>query len=638
MHLEKIFEQVRKEDAILWIGSGFSLYAGYPNGQRLSDTIYQSLSVAEKNEIQANLPLMDLAEQYVRLKSGSRNSLNVLLKKEFLRQPSSKKWHEILAKIPHIKTIITTNYDRLFELAYKEDIQTIILPADVAYRDKKTELFKVHGDINHPDTIMITRTDYTDFFHRHHRENLIWTVIKERISNKSIVFIGYDLEDENIKVVLKEITEALGQNRKEMFLIAPGFKQLKIQYLSQLGIQYLDFKGEVFVEKLYENIKDRIATDVSKGDISPETVRKFFLKNNLLVDLKAFEDRYDIQSVRSLTGGNPNTKVSMKFKSDKKFLDSFHDFIKGKRFGQMVIDDNNLEKLRLVLNDINIVDDDISNYQVVLTSKPQKEGEASVVFEDGSEFEGIQYKLFRSKELFEIRASFKKCDFIYQMKIDDVPAEGESASITLNYKQTENFNHVNDAIAVFQLCLNLASGSGATIYPDGDVKGFFLKPEKVNFPLDKLKSNLDFFESIKKVEKLYHVRFTNLGDYSEEDFDNVYKALQFANGGHHIQQWDEELSWDLKKGAPIDLFLKVEEGGQFIVESQDIEELSIYNQKIQLGYQIAEPLELYIVNLEQVKSKETSLLTMKSRSKKVKVYFSDKTKINTEQAGTDVAL
>lgn len=44
MQLEKIFELVRKEDVVFWIGSGFSLYAGYPTGKQLANTIHQSLT------------------------------------------------------------------------------------------------------------------------------------------------------------------------------------------------------------------------------------------------------------------------------------------------------------------------------------------------------------------------------------------------------------------------------------------------------------------------------------------------------------------------------------------------------------------------------------------------------------------
>jgi hypothetical protein len=52
MHPDKIFELIRKEQVALWIGSGFSLYAGYPSGKELSQIIYDSLSISEREDVQ----------------------------------------------------------------------------------------------------------------------------------------------------------------------------------------------------------------------------------------------------------------------------------------------------------------------------------------------------------------------------------------------------------------------------------------------------------------------------------------------------------------------------------------------------------------------------------------------------------
>jgi len=621
MHLEKIFELIRKEDTVLWIGSGFSLYAGYPNGKQLSEIIYQSLSTFEKENIAPNLPLMELAEQFVRIKAGSRNNLIALVRKELSKKPTSTKWHKILANIPHIKTIITTNYDRLFELAYKDEIQTIIHQTDVAYRDQKTELFKVHGDINHPDTMIITKSDYADFFRKNNQENLIWTSIKERISNKAVVFIGYDLEDDNISNILKEIYEALGANRKEIFLIAPAFKQYKILHLSQLGIQYLDFKGEVFVEKLYANIKDRITTDFSSGFISADTLRKFFRKNNLLVDLKSSEDQYRITSINTHSE-NISAKMSLKFKNDKAFSEPFDAFMNGRKFGQICINGSDLEKMKFLLNDVNIIDDNVSDFKLVLKSLPFKQGKVSVVFEDGAEFENIQYEVFQSKQLTEIVANFKKCEFNYKFSFNEDSFKKESITATFTFKQSEKFQNVNDAIAVSNLCLRISNGLGFTIYSEDDNKGVYLKPKNPELSLENHESHIDFFENLKKVEKLYNLRFTNFYNYSKEDFDNVYKVIQFAKGNFYEQDWDEELSWNLESGVSLDLLLKIQEGAHLQVESQDFEEVNILNQSIKLGYQVAQPLDLYITNLEEVMEKQSTLVKVRSRSKKIRIHYS----------------
>lgn len=619
MQLEKVFELVRKEEVVLWIGSGFSLYAGYPSGQKLSEIIYQSLSPAQKNDIPPSLSLAELAEQYVRLKSGDRTSLYLLLQKEFLKLPVIKKWHQVLAKIPHIKTIVTTNYERLFELAYGEELQTIIFPADVVNLNSKTELFKVHGDINHLQTLTITRSDYTDFFFQKREEDIIWTVIKERISNKHVLFIGYDLEDENVKAVLRQISESLGKNQKEMFLIAPGFKQHKIQYLSSLGIQYLNFKGEVFVEKLYDNVRTNITADFAKGYISPETLRKFFAKNNLTVELKAIENQYEISTVKCLK--SESIQIAVKFKNDIKFADSFYATLEGRAFGQLIIDGAQLEQLQLLLNQVNVVDDQIDRYQLRLTPKAKKEGRATLVFDDGIEFENISYQLFISKRLLSIVGKYKNSEFSIQVDGTELSENGNELGGSLKYTRLASFDNVNDAIAVTKLCIYLAKGSDVTIYIDDNSEGIEFKRNQQNYSIKNLESNLEFFESLKKIESYYKVRFTNFEQFTEEDFDNVYKAMLFANKQEHVQGWDEELVFTLDKDAPIELLLKIEEGAQFTAESQNLESLQIYGQAIQLGYQVAQPLDLFIVNKEEVINKNTTKVIVRSRSKKIRLYY-----------------
>ena len=125
---------------------------------------------------------------------------------------------------------------------------------------------------------MITKSDYTKFLYNSTHEDGIWTAIKDRISNNAVIFIGYDLEDENVRLILQKIFEILGPNRKEQFLLAPGFKQHKISYLNQLGIQYIDMKGEVFVKKFTRTLNSKSQPILSNGYVSSDTLRKFFLK------------------------------------------------------------------------------------------------------------------------------------------------------------------------------------------------------------------------------------------------------------------------------------------------------------------------------------------------------------------------
>ena len=120
MSKERIFELIRKEEAALFVGAGMSLYAGYPSGAKLAEILFNSLTTDLQNQLEFSTNLPKLAEDIYYLKGGNKNYLIETLKNEFQKEPTSIETHQLLAKIPQIKTIITTNYDTLFETTNKK--------------------------------------------------------------------------------------------------------------------------------------------------------------------------------------------------------------------------------------------------------------------------------------------------------------------------------------------------------------------------------------------------------------------------------------------------------------------------------------------------------------------------------------
>lgn len=126
MYKENLFKLIRNEEVVIWAGSGFSLYAGFPSGKDLCEILLKDLSEKERSKISNTTILDELAEEYYRIKGNNRNSLIRLLKSVFEdRNPKSTIYHDKIASIPHFKCVITTNYDTLFETAYKNAAQVI---------------------------------------------------------------------------------------------------------------------------------------------------------------------------------------------------------------------------------------------------------------------------------------------------------------------------------------------------------------------------------------------------------------------------------------------------------------------------------------------------------------------------------
>ena len=164
--MDNLFELIRNEEVVIWAGAGLSISAGYPSGKKLGEILFQNLSNSEKKQIDKNLLLPDLAEEIYRIKGHNKNWIIRILKKTFIdTKPKTKEFHDKIALIPHFKTIITTNYDNLFEDSFGDKAQLLLSNSHIGYVEKnKTEIFKVHGDLTIPESIIITKSDYNNFF------------------------------------------------------------------------------------------------------------------------------------------------------------------------------------------------------------------------------------------------------------------------------------------------------------------------------------------------------------------------------------------------------------------------------------------------------------------------------------------
>jgi hypothetical protein len=122
--------------------------------------------------------------------------------------------HRALAELPGA-TFITTNYDALLEAAFAD--QTSALPAVVRLSDidglrrfTVGQVLKLHGDIDHPKTIVLSSEDYL------RTRNTAARVWKERLrtlvkAHSQFLFLGYGYGESDVLPVLNELRAALGE-------------------------------------------------------------------------------------------------------------------------------------------------------------------------------------------------------------------------------------------------------------------------------------------------------------------------------------------------------------------------------------------------------------------------------------------
>lgn len=99
----------------------------------------------------------------------------------------------------NISSIITTNYDCMLEdvFGFKP-----LIGNDILLSNPYGALYKIHGSVEAPDKIIITHEDYKKFNQKY---ELIRAQLLSLFIHNPIIFIGYNIGDDNIKQILKTI-------------------------------------------------------------------------------------------------------------------------------------------------------------------------------------------------------------------------------------------------------------------------------------------------------------------------------------------------------------------------------------------------------------------------------------------------
>lgn len=108
--------------------------------------------------------------------------------------------------------IITTNYDHLLESSsstFTKLYDVIISDNKLLDTQKGKYIIKMHGDISQKDTIVLREQNYLEYSQTH---ALIELFIKSLIVDHVILFVGYSLNDMNVKMIISWINYLRMQN------------------------------------------------------------------------------------------------------------------------------------------------------------------------------------------------------------------------------------------------------------------------------------------------------------------------------------------------------------------------------------------------------------------------------------------
>lgn len=602
-NMQRLLTLIRENKIVLWAGSGMSLYAGYPSGHQLCEYMYSAAKSESDRAVlqkQTNV-LMNVAEEFEQL--YSRKELIKVVSDCFDKEPSVEPYvHQLCTHIPQIDTIITTNYDYLFERAYGERIGTLVGTRYHVLNGKPVTLYKIHGDSSDPDSVVLTRKDYATFYDR--LDSIVWNKLMALLAEKSVLFVGYSFEDKNIEDIFEKILRQVDSHESEFFIAVPSLPEHKLRHFNTIcKTTHLPIDCEDLIRIIEQEIAENIVFDAIDKKISLEQAQSVAYEHGLGLSWKSVPKGRSIE--HSIDNYVVNPFELLKFdgltiQSDSDTYDALQHFLDDCDCRELVLPSKNV-KLFENVNGINIPKStsiDGKEAKVVKIEKPEQIDIAVLMVDNNIVARDVVISSFWGEKRKRLTIVLSSLDI-------SILYENQNINITLSFHKRHTCESAYDNLKILSawhdgkaLVFSKRIGQGLkTILEMPPVDEPAILKEIEEF----IERNTAIYQDIKRIEKYTNKHFLIPGKLSALDLDAITKVLSVFEPQNIVEHGDLDLR--IKCDADMyKLFKTPAESKLDIVESVE-EALSLFGETFTIKERKISIINPVIENIDEVKNK-----------------------------------
>lgn len=242
------------------IGAGFSRNAQLPKGKDIPlwdelGKIFSEL-IPDYNYTGAIDAISAFEHEYGRSKMVEKLSELLLV-----GQIKPGNTHKSFCSLP-FQSVATTNFDFLLEDGYglvSRYCRPIVEEDQLAISNGNTKdiaLFKIHGDLHHPKRIVATEEDYDGFLNRF---PVISTFLANLFISKTIFFIGYSLDDPDMRQVYQLIKDRLGDLKRQAYTLRIDSTPQEITRFERRHVKVINIpKGNSTYNQVLEDVFEEL--------------------------------------------------------------------------------------------------------------------------------------------------------------------------------------------------------------------------------------------------------------------------------------------------------------------------------------------------------------------------------------------
>jgi SIR2-like domain len=248
----ELLEQVERGNVLLFIGERLS---HDPAGEAVLDHLTAEL--AERAGLANDSPLTfpEIAQAYED-ERGRQALVDFVCRRIEELGDAPQPVHRLIAGLTQCSVLVTTTLSGRLEQAFREagrKLQVVIRNQDIAFEDEQAaQLYKLRGSLDQRDSLILTEDDNEQFFND---QDSVSVVLQGYFARKTILFIGYNLEDDHFKRLYGKITASHDPYSRRSYAFGETPPPNVAHWCKRKGIDVVKVNTTDFLQALADQLK-----------------------------------------------------------------------------------------------------------------------------------------------------------------------------------------------------------------------------------------------------------------------------------------------------------------------------------------------------------------------------------------------